>query len=321
MRELIRWYLRADEGGGGAPVVEEGVDDRSGGAFDWGEQASEEYAKRFPGGPQEMWKAIGQGTQKITQLTQAEQRAQELEAELEEFRAQAAEREGQWEDPLAQLPTGVDEATMAKLVAVFQTDPARAFDMAAQAAPGYGPGLQNQMFTAWLSRDPIAAMDHLVNSRISPVLDERFQSFEDQLSDRLGPTLAHSVEQMSTAAVLTSRTMAPDITQYEDRIEAAILGNPALIADVIGNVQQSAERLVQLRDMIWAADQRAAATKQAAPPVEGEGGAKKEQQQPSRRPRQSTMSRSDAEAPQLVDDDYAKRMSIPKDRQRGRGAA
>lgn len=311
MNRWFRAYFRAAEDQGGAPA--EGVDDRTGGGWDWGEQADQEYAKRFPGGPSDMWKSINEGTQKITQLSASEQRAAELEAELEGFRQAEEERSQQWEDPLSQLPNGVDDATMARLVAMFQHDPAGAYDLARSATPGYGSVLENQMLGAWMAKDPAGAMRHLIGAEISPVLDERFQSFEEILDQRLGPALSHTTQEISRSMVLLSRTMAPDIGEYEGRIEAAIIANPALLGDVVDDAQKGAERLVQLRDMIWAADQRAAAGK---PPVEGPkpGPA-------ARTARQATIGRSDEPPPSRVDDDYAKKMTISPQRRRGRGAA
>lgn len=316
MNRWFRAYFRAAEDQGGAPA--EGVDDRTGGGWDWGEQADQEFAKRFPAGPEAMWKAINEGTQKITTLSAAEQRAQELEAEIEELRAAEEERGQQWEDPLSQLPNGVDEATMARLVAMFQHDPAGAYDLARSATPGYGSVLENQMLGAWMAKDPAAAMRHMIGAEISPVLDERFQSFEEILDQRLGPALSHTTQEISRSMVLLSRSMAPDIGEYEARIEAAILANPALIADVADDAQKGAERLLQLRDMIWAADQRAEAAKAAA------GGDPKPTPTPGPAPRttrQATLSRSDEPPPARVDDDYAKKMTISPQRRRGRGAA
>lgn len=314
MRHREKWFYRADDGAGDAgTAVEEGVDTRGGG-FDWGEQADTEYAKRFPGGPQEMWKSINAGTQRITQLSAAEQRAAELEAQLAEL--QADEGEAVWEDPLRALPDELDDATRRRLVMLFESSPSEAFDLAQRAAPGYGPALQNQIMQAWLMKDPVGAMQHLASQNLDSVLTERFQSFEEQLQERIGPMLAHNVTEMSGAAVVQSRLIAPDIVKYEERIEQAILGNPALISDTVGNVQGLATRLVQLRDMIAAGDARIAAGKE--PVVEVEDAKKADL--PKARPRQSTIGTSDARGPDLVDDDYAKRMSISPQRKRGRGA-
>lgn len=308
----MRFLLRQDEGGGGGgapPVVEEGVD----GGYDWGEQADTDYAKRFPGGPSEMYRSINEGTQKITQLSAAEQRAKDLEEELEAIRAEQAEQP--WQDPIAALPSGVvEEGTRLRLEAVFAENPAQAFKLAQDAAPGYGSALQTIVMQAWLARDPVSAMTHLLNEKLEPVLAERFQSFEEMMTERLGPTVSHSIDQMNAAAIMHSRALAPDILDFEPRIEALITAKPGLFGDVAGDVEASAERLVQLRDMLWAADERAKANGKKT----DDAAAVKKADLPPPRSRQASLGRGDIEGPALVDDDYAKAMTIKP--RRGRGA-
>lgn len=299
-----------------APTPPEGVDDRTGGSgYDWGDQAETDYAKRFPGGPSEMYRSINEGTKVVTQLSAAEQRAAELEEQLAEIEAERAAEP--WRDPLESLPADVlPEATVKRLEAVFARDPVQAWELAKEAAPGYGDVVQNMVMQAWLARDPIGAMRHFQNEMWNPVLDERFQSMEDVLAERLGPMVSHSIDEINNAAIMLSRNLAPDIGAYEDRIGQAIVANPALLSDVSGNVQASAERLVQMRDMLWAAEQRVAANgkKEEVDPEKV-----KKADLPAVRPRQAAMGRSDVEGPALVDDDYAKRMSIKP--RRGRGVA
>lgn len=309
----FRLHFRADEGGGGgAPAVEEGVDRGGNGGYDWGDQAETDYAKRFPGGPSEMFRSINEGTQKITQLSAAEQRAADLEEQLAEIEAERDARP--WEDPIAALPSGViEEGTRLRLEAVFADNPAQALKLAQEASPGYGNALQTIVMQAWLARDPWAALQHVVNGFVEPVLQERFQSFEELMTERLGPTVAHSIDQMNQAAIFHSRALAPDIADYEPRIEELLTNNPALIADVLGNVEKSADRLVQLRDLLAAADMRAAANGKK---TDDEAATKKVKEEPAR-PRQASMGRGDVEGPALVDDDYAKAMSLKPRRPRG----
>lgn len=314
-----RWFRRnfaaGDEGG---TAVVEGQD----GGYQWPEGTDPEIAGRFKD-PVALAAAKREQDATITRLTTAQKEsAAEREAEraeLDELRAARDEAAQVWEDPLRTgLPNGVDEQTQNRLVAMFQHDPAGAFDLAREAAPGYGPQLQNDIMQAWLQRDPVAAMNHLLVSSVSPILDERFQSFEDQLVAQLGPTLAHSTEQMSAAAVELAYSQAPDMADYQDRIEAMILENPALIADAIGNTKKSSERLLQMRDLLWAQDERARVAAGAKPSEEP---AKTAEKPLPARARQAVIAASDATAPDLVDDDYAKRMSLKGVRGRNRGSA
>lgn len=305
-----RWFrrnFRADEGGeGGGTATEEGVDtSRSG--FDWGEQADSEYAKRFPGGPEEMFRTINE-SRKVIGAHGTEK--QQLEAELERLRTEREAEEEVWEDPLTSgaLPSGVDPAVEARLVALFQHSPGDAYDLAQQAAPGYGPDLQNRMFVAWMNRDPVACFRHVMLGEVTPLMDERFQSFEDVLDERLGPALSHAVQQISGAGVLLSRSIAPDIKTYEPRIEEMIVGNPALVADVTDDSQKMAERLVQLRDLLAAGDARIAAGKE--PEVEPDEATKKDLPAPRANARNAVLGASDAKGPDLGTADYAERMTL-----------
>jgi hypothetical protein len=302
MNDWLRRFLYespADQGAG------EGIDDLSG-TYDWGDSSDAEYARRFPGGPQEMWKSLNETRGTLSQRAEEANRAAE---ELAQYKAREAEEAETWSDPLEQLPDEVDDAAIRRLQRVFLDDPQRAYELAVDAAPGYGTVLQSQIMQAWQQRDPIAALHYVIDQRMNPVLDERFQSMQDELADRLGPTLAHTRDQMNVMAINMSRQIQPDIEQYEPRLSAALTEAPNLLADVQGDPAKMAQRLVQMRDILYMEDERAKRAGEETPATKKEqvaDDAKKLQQET----RRGGLGRSDADAPNLVDDDYAKSMSL-----------
>lgn len=292
-----QWFRRffetaADQG---AAAVEEGVDDR----YQWPDDVDPEIAGRYKT-PAELARAKREGDAAVTRATQEAASARQ---ELEAFRAEQETAQQQWQDPLqSQLPQIVAPEMAQRLEVMFSRDPAGAYDLAAEAAPGYGTVLQSRIFNAWFQEDPVAALQHVMTPQWSNAMDERFQSYEDALIERLGPTLAHATTQVSESAVAQARTLAPDFGAYEERInqmlDAEQGGNPALIADVMGNVTATAERLVFLRDSLWAADER---QKQVAA---GQAATATVADAPKARPRQATIASGSAPRPGN-DEDYA----------------
>lgn len=272
----------------------EGVDER----YAWPEGTDPEVAGRYKD-PVELARAKREQDAAITRYSTE---AAEARRELEEIRAQQAEDAANrpWQDPLAgNLPQQLDPALAGRLEMMFARDPQGAYELAAEATPGYGPELQNRVMAAWMATDPVSAMGYFLTQQITPMFDERFQSYEEQLAARLGPTLAHATTQMSDAAIATARSQAPDFGTYETRIEQMLEANPALIIDVMGNVAASADRLLQLRDLLWAQDERQKQL-QAGLPATATA-----EEAPRARPRQATIGNGSAPRPSGSDEEYA----------------
>lgn len=295
-----RWFRRffetaADQGAVEVPA--EGVDDR----YAWPEGTDPEIAGRYKD-PVELARAKREQDATVTRATQE---AAQYRAELDQYRAaqEAAEAEAlASRDPLREdLHQVIPDDLARNLSQRFERDPQGAYELAVESERLYGPDLKNRVMAAWAQTDYSAAMTYFVTNLISPVLDERFQSYEEQLAERIGPTLAHATTQISDGALAEARRQVPDFKDYEQRIEQMINpdlgGNPALIADTIGDVQKMSDRLVFFRDSFAAQDMRlaqiqAAAAAGVAPP-------------PPVSPRQATIGNGNATRPSTPAEEYA----------------
>lgn len=301
-----RWFRRyfetaADQGA--APAAPEPTPEGADTRYAWPDGTDPEIASRYRD-PVELARAKREGDAAVTRATQE---AAQYRAELDQYRAEreAAEADALANrDPLREdLHQVIPDDLARNLSQRFERDPQGAYELAVEAERLYGPDLKNRVMAAWSQVDYHGAMTYFVSNLMTPVFDERFQSYEESLAERLGPTLAHATMQMSDAAVAQARSQAPDFDQYEERIEQMVDpargGNPALIVDVMGDVQASADRLLQLRDLLWAQDERQKQLQAGQAPTATPEDA------PRARPRQATISNGSAPRPSNEQEAYA----------------
>lgn len=296
MRHRRKWFYEAnDDAGAGvaAPAApQEGADDR----YAWPEGTDPEIASRYRD-PVELARAKREGDAAVTRATQE---AAQYRAELDQYRAEreAAEADALANrDPLREdLHQVIPDDLARNLSQRFERDPQGAYELAVEAERLYGPDLKNRVMAAWSQVDYTSAMTYFVTGLVSPIFDERFQSYEESLAEQLGSTVAFARNQMVSSALQVARTKAPDFEEkYEDRIEELILAKPNFIADAMDDPEQMAQRLIDLRDWISAQDQRQALVDAAANPAPVAPA----------RPRQATIGNGSAPRPSNEQEAYA----------------
>lgn len=243
--------VEIDEGAAEASSV---VEDAPG--YDWGDLAEHDLVKRHAGDPA-----------KIVQSFES------LQKEFHARNQQPAEPEVEEEpwSPLqgAPAPANVDPEFYGRVEQNYRMDPVGTFRELVQGGPEYMAytALVYEALEAQIGKFQTQQLYVSIQREIdSEAQQEAFDAKLQEAMGQLQPVSQHVQMQIADVAIAAARQEAPDFDDFMQRIVDAIAKNPAYVADVRGDSAATTERMLQMRDMFWAADQRKALTESTAEP-------------------------------------------------------
>lgn len=212
-----------------------------------------------PGGPVPEWQQYG------FQDPEAMWRSyRELQNHLAQTRSQQepAEQQGPAMPPMG-FGTYASEEELEQLYQRASTRGAQGIiDVAKQVleySDYYGDEVVDYYTSAWMQVQPRAAT--------AALWAQQWEQQHQQIQQSIAPVQQHYTKTVVDAGEALVKAQAADWDQYAPRVGQAIMQNPSVRQQILAaqSAEQVATMLLQVRDMLWAADQRAAHQRQAQP--------------------------------------------------------
>lgn len=241
--------FEVDDGAVEAPVA---VDDApEAPSYDWGDLAEHDLVKRHAGDPAKI--------------------VQSFEALNKEFHArnQAPAEPEAPEEPWVPFgdtpaPANVDPVFYGKVEQNYRMDPVGTFRELIQGGSEYSAytALVYEALEGQIGKFQTQQLyQQIERESYETTVEDRIQQALKEFQGQVTPAMQHVQMQIADVAIAAAKQQAPDFDEFMPRIVDAIAKNPAYIADVRGDADATTERMLQMRDMFWAADQRVAANK------------------------------------------------------------
>lgn len=233
-------------------------------AYDWGDYKDEPWAQRYAD-PKALYEGKLEGDQTVTRQAQ----------ELADYKAKLAEYEATPEEPWTplqgtQAPANVDPVFYGKVEQNYRLDPVGTFRELVQGGAEYASyaSLVYEALEGQLGKFQTQQLYlQIQQEQYEASTEERIAQAIAEFQSTVQPVSQHVQMQIADVAIQAAKQAAPDFDDYIARISEAIAKNPAYIADVRGDSAATTERMLQMRDMFWAADQRTALTAKPQTPA------------------------------------------------------
>jgi hypothetical protein len=222
-----------------------------------------EWRARFAD-EQAMWQGFRSAE---AELTRTKQEAAEYRRQLEQLQQQEQEYD-EPVDPLQALPIGISDELYDRIVASAQHDlPGTAkhiVENLEEFRRAYGPGMDEiagQLMQGWAQRDYFAATRFQREQDRAAILAELRQEQQQVVA----PLTKAQTDQWVKQAHDLAGQKAPDLDEFKGQISQVVQANPQWLAGTYGRPDLMAERILQIRDLLWAAREREKLTQAAAP--------------------------------------------------------